>query len=135
MPRRPQDVTDTELAILQVLWEQGEASRRQITDALYPEGGPAQYATIQKLLERLEAKGYVRHSRTGGMLTFRAAIRRERLIQRRLLDVAEKLCGGSTTPLLMNLLQARPLDAAELRALEELVKELSRKHKRPGAEP
>jgi predicted transcriptional regulator len=129
MSRRPQDVTDTELDILQVLWARGEASRRQITDALYPDGGPAQYATIQKLLERLEAKGHVRHKRANGQLTFRATIARDRLIQRRLLDVAEKLCGGSTTPLLMNLIQARPLDPAEIHALEELVKELSRQRK------
>ncbi len=134
MPRRPRDVTDTELDILQVLWDEGEASRRQITDALYPDGGPAQYATIQKLLERLEAKGYVRHRRASGMLTFRATIAREWLIQRRLLEVAEKLCGGSTTPLLMNLIQARPLSAAELHALEKLVKDLSRRRKKESSE-
>ncbi|MBV9122830.1 MAG: BlaI/MecI/CopY family transcriptional regulator, partial [Planctomycetes bacterium] len=57
MARTPRDVTDTELAILEVLWERGQATRRQLMDALYPGGGPAQYATIQKLLERLEGKG------------------------------------------------------------------------------
>src|SRR5690242_2052339 len=103
VPRTPQDVTETELAILQVLWDRGWASRRQITDALYPEGGPAQYATVQKLLERLEAKGYVRHRRAEGVLSFRAAVGREDYISRRLLDMADKLCGGSVTPLLMNL--------------------------------
>src|ERR1700736_1006907 len=104
-PRR--DVTDTELAILQVLWDRGEANRRQVTDALYPGGGPAQYATVQKLLERLEAKGYVRHTRGEGVLAFTAAVGRDELISRRLADVADKLCGGSLTPLLMNLVRAR----------------------------
>ena len=58
------DVTDAELAVLRHLWDHGTATRRQITDALYPDGGPAHYTTVQKLLERLEAKGYVR-SRAG----------------------------------------------------------------------
>jgi BlaI family transcriptional regulator, penicillinase repressor len=132
MPRRPQDVTDTELEILQVLWKEREATRRQITESLYTESGPAQYATVQKLLERLEAKGYVQHSRSASSLIFRAIISREQLIQHRLRDVAAKLCGGSTTPLLMNLVQAQPLSSEELRALEKLIRELSREQRPAG---
>ena len=132
MPRTPRDVTDTELAILHVLWEQGPANRRQLTDALYPGGGPAQYATVQKLLERLEAKGYVTHQRQQGVLSFAAAVGREELIQRRLVELADKLCGGSLTPLLMNLVRARRLSAQELRALQELIAELSRQPPRKG---
>src|SRR5689334_11980362 len=100
MPRTPQDVTETELAVLQVLWEQATATRRQITDVLYPDGDNAHYATVQKLLERLEAKGYVCHKRSEGVLSFTAAVDREQFISRRLLDMADKLCGGSLTPLL-----------------------------------
>ena len=59
MDRTPQDVTEAELTILQFLWDQGPATIRQLTDALYPPGTEAQYATVQKLLERLEGKGHV----------------------------------------------------------------------------
>ena len=109
MARTPQDVTDTELAMLQVLWDQGTATRRQIADALYPQGGPAHYTTVQKLMERLEAKGYVRHERVQGVVSFTATVNREELISRRLQDMAEKLCGGSLTPLLVNLVRAESL--------------------------
>src|SRR6266436_1362510 len=126
MARTPQDVTEKELAVLQVLWEQGPATRRQVTDVLYPGGGPAHYTTVQKLLERLEDKAYVTHVRGEGVLTFTAVVGREELISRRLQDVAEKLCGGSLTPLLMNLVRARPLTPQELHDLRALVKELSR---------
>src|SRR5215831_10368811 len=118
MARTPQDVTETELAILQVLWDQGIANRRRITDVLYPEGGAAQYATVQKLLERLEAKRLVRHTRgSDGVLTFTATVAREDFISQRLLDMADRLCGGSLTPLLMNLLRAKPLEAQEFEEL------------------
>ena len=126
MARTRQDVTDTELAILQVLWERGPATRRQIADVLYPAGDAAHYATVQKLLERLEAKGHVRQARAEGVLTFAAALGREELISRRLLDVADKLCGGSLTPLLMNLVRSKPLTAQELEDLHALVEELRR---------
>jgi predicted transcriptional regulator len=124
MRRTAQAVTDTELAILQVLWDQGTATRRKITDILYPGGDTAHYATVQKLLERLEAKGYVRHDRRGGVLSFTAAVDREQFISRRLLEMAEKLCGGSLTPLLMNLVRAKQLSAKELEELRALLEEL-----------
>ena len=136
MARTPQDVTETELAILQVLWDQGTANRRQITDALYTEGGPAQYATVQKLLERLESKRLVRYTRgLDGVLSFTATVAREEFISRRLLDMADRLCGGSLTPLLMNLIRAKPLDAQELSELQKLVKELSQQNRRKGGKP
>ncbi|HLJ95216.1 MAG TPA: BlaI/MecI/CopY family transcriptional regulator [Gemmataceae bacterium] len=124
MARTPQDVTDAELAILQVLWERGPANRRQLTDRLYPGGNPAHYTTVQKLLERLEAKGYVAQESGPGVLTFRATISRDDLISRRLLDMAEKLCEGSVTPLLMNLVRANRLSGKELQELRTLIDEL-----------
>src|SRR5262245_22511480 len=114
MARTPRDVTDAELEALQVLWEKGPCNRRQVAEALYADVGPAQYATVQKLLERLEAKGCVAKEARDGLLTFRAALDREQLISRRLLDVADKLCGGSVTPLVMNLVRAKPLSEREL---------------------
>src|SRR5438067_6238398 len=120
MGRTPQDITDAELSILQALWDAGPATIRQLTEALYPGGGVAHYATVQKLLERLEAKGCVRRDRSAGVPTFRgsphvfaAAVGRDELIGRRLQSLAEKLCGGSLTPILSHLLQSRPLSAAE----------------------
>jgi BlaI family transcriptional regulator, penicillinase repressor len=123
MARTPHDVTDAELAVLQVLWDRGPATRRQIADALYPGGAPAHFTTVQKLLERLEAKGHVARSRGGEAITFTAALDREELISRRLLDVADKLCGGSLTPLLMNLVRSRPLTPGELQELQDLVEQ------------
>ena len=39
MARTAQDVTDAELAVLQVLWDEGPATIRRLTDVLYPAGG------------------------------------------------------------------------------------------------
>jgi predicted transcriptional regulator len=129
MARTPQDVTDTELALLQVLWDSGPATIRQLTDVLYPGGGTPQYATVQKLLERLEAKRCVRRERTPPAHVFSPAIAREDLIGRRLQDMAEKLCGGSLTPLLTHLVRTQGLTAHERRELRDLIDELDSKGK------
>jgi predicted transcriptional regulator len=129
MTLRSHDVTDTELAILRVLWDRGSATRPEITEVLYPGGGPSHYATVQKLLERLEAKGYVAHQRREGRLLFTAALDRDDLIGRRLHDLAEKLCGGSLTPLLLNLVRSKPLTPTELDELRAVLAERRRQDK------
>jgi len=132
MPRTPQDVTEAELAVLQVLWAQAPASIRQITDQLYPAGRAAHYATVQKLLERLEGKGYVHRDRRSAVHVFAAALDRDDLIGRKLQSVAEQLCGGSWTPLLSNLVQGSRLSARDRKALRQLIEDLDRRPKSRG---
>jgi predicted transcriptional regulator len=132
MARTPQDVTDAELAILELLWDQGPATIRQLTDHLYPQGGRAYYATVQTLLERLESKRFVHRNRSAAAHTFRAAIDRDELIGRRLRATAEKLCGGSFTPLLMHLVRARKLTAREREELRALIDDLDAKSRSKG---
>jgi BlaI family penicillinase repressor len=123
MGRLPRDApSEAELAVMQVLWDRGEATRRDLADELYPNGGPAHYTTVQKLLERLERKGYVRRTDSAAVRTFAATVSRDELVRRRLLDVA-KLCGGSIAPLLMNLVRSRPLTSEELDELRELIRQ------------
>jgi len=132
MARTPQDVTDAELAILEVLWELGPATIRQLTNQLYPDGSSTHYATVQKLLDRLEAKGFVRHERDSPVHTFSPLVNREDLIGRRLQATAEKLCGGSLTPLLMHLVRAKKLTPRQRQELRELIDELEQKTKPKG---
>lgn len=133
MARTPQDVTDAELAILEVLWSDGPATIRQLTDRLYPRGNNSHYATVQKLLERLEAKEYILRDRAGAAHTFTSAVNREELIGRRLQATAERLCGGSLTPLLMHLVRSKPLTMRERQELRTLIEELDEKS-RPRSE-
>ena len=129
--RAAEDVTETELAILQVLWERGEATRRQIADVLYPGGGEAHYATVQNLLLRLERKGFVKHDR-GSVLVFTATVGRDELITRRLQGLAGQLCGGAVAPLVMNLVRSQPLSAAEVDELSAFLRQERRRAKSRG---
>ena len=132
MARTPEDVTETELLVLQALWDGGPATIRRLTDLLYPEGRASQYATVQKLLERLERKGLVRRDRGEPVHVFAAAVAREEIIGRKLQSVAEQLCGGSWTPLLTNLVQSQKLSAKDRRALRDLIDELDAKNRPRG---
>jgi BlaI family transcriptional regulator, penicillinase repressor len=124
MPRTPRDVTEAELSVLRVLWDRGPESVRGIADELAARGTPAQAATVQKLLERLEAKRWVARDRTGPVQRFRATADRDDLIGRRLRGIAEDLCEGSLTPLVSHLVQNERLSAADRKALRELIDRL-----------
>src|SRR4051812_33265369 len=122
MPREPQDITEAELAVMRRLWDTGRASIRQVTDSLYgADAGPPQYATVQKQLERLEAKGFVHRDRSLYVHVFSSAIDRDELIGRRIRAMAEKLCGGSLVPILSHLARSKGLSKSERQALRDLI--------------
>ncbi len=130
MPRKPRDVTEAELAILQVLWDRGRTTIRHLTELLYPGGGDSEYATVKKLLTRLEHKGCVcRDSREAAHL-FEARITRDELMGQRLDAIAAELCGGSRAPLLMNLLRAQSLSEADRQELRRFLDELTRSRRK-----
>jgi len=129
MARTPRDITDAELSVLEVLWRDGPAPIRRLTDVLYMPGSAAHYATVQKLLERLEAKGCVVRDRSSAVHVYSAAISREGLIGRRLQAVAEKLCGGSLTPLLTHLVRNTRLTLKDRQELRALIEDLDRQKK------
>ena len=126
------NVPDAELAVLQALWEHGQATIRQLADRLYPGGKAAQYGTVQKLLERLETRGCVTRDRTPWPHVFAPAIDRETLIGWRLRETAEKLCGGSLTPLLLHLLKAERCSTEERQELWAFLDQLRSGGQDPG---
>jgi predicted transcriptional regulator len=118
------NVTEAELAVLQALWDHGPATIRDLTDRLYPGRDDAGYATVQKLLERLERKGHVRRDRSAHAHVFSARTGREQLVGHRLRKVAEELCGGQMAPLLTHLVRAEALSRQERDDLRALIERL-----------
>jgi BlaI family penicillinase repressor len=121
MARTPQDITDAELDVLQLLWKHGPLAIRRITELLYGDCKTSQYATVQKLLDRLESKACVERDRASSVHIFSATVGRDELVGRRLQAVAEDLCEGSWTPLLTNLVQMKKLSEKDRQMLRQLI--------------
>ena len=101
----------------------GDGHDPAVDRRLVSAGEAAQYATVQKLLDRMEAKGYVRRDRTMFVHVFRSVLDRDELIGRRLRSLAEMLCDGSLTPLLTHLARANDLTDEDRLALRAIVDE------------
>ena len=126
MNRPKHDVTDAELAVLKALWTLGPSTIRELTDRLYPGGATAHYATVQKLLERLETKRCVKRRGRGRANEYRAVVLVADLIDHTLRGAAARLCGGSLAPLLTHLVAASEPDAEQVEELKRLVRRLDK---------
>jgi len=122
MNKRPApSMTDDELRVMEELWRRGDATIRDLRDALYPRGGSTKFATVQTLLARLAAKRLVRRRKDDAGWVFRAAIARDDLIGDELRRVADRLGGNSMTPLLTCLVESGGLTAKEKAHLRKLL--------------
>jgi predicted transcriptional regulator len=124
MKKRPlPSVTGAELKVLEELWQRGEATIRDLRDSLYPQGGGSKFATVQKLLARLTAKGFVRRRKEAANWIFQPLVARDDLIGGELRRVAERLGGNSKTPLLTYLVETGELTSRERAHLRLLLDE------------
>ena len=114
--------TPLELQIMQVLWEQGPISIREIQEGFPAAGRPA-YTTVQTTVYRLEVKKAVRRVRKISNAHIFAAVVTSEATQRKLLDDLLRLFGGRSQPVLSRLVEAGKLTLADLKAAEKIIVE------------
>ncbi len=108
--------------IMQVLWERGRITAREITDALNEsEPGSVAHSTVQTLLRQLEAKGAVGHSAEGRTFLFYAQLKEDRVKKTATRDLLERVFGGSVGSLVAHLLNNERLSKKELDELHRLI--------------
>lgn len=112
MPRRRQETpTEVELEILQVLWEQGPSTVREVADALNRKRSRA-YTSILSMLNVMFEKGLVARKLQGRAHVYRATASRQRTLGRFVNDVLGRVFEGSATSLIAQVLaQSRPSPA------------------------
>lgn len=125
MPRKVlPPLSSAETEILRLVWELEQATVRDVCDHLPPRRQIA-YATVQTLLRRLEAKGYVRHRTKGQAHVFRPAVQPEEVIKRTVGDFVDRLFGGDPAPLMLHLAHRGDLDEETVERLKKLIRERS----------
>ena len=130
MGRAAREITDTELSLLNELWQRPSATVQELTEALYGNTAPALLATVRKLLDRLEAEGCVARDRTRWPHHYRAILKREELADKRLQEAADELYDGDLGPLLTHLVRSQKLSPEDRENLRKLLDELDGKN--PG---
>jgi len=107
-------LANAELAIMDLLWENERLTARQIREQLYPDITRTQHGTVQRLLQRLEDKGYVERDSSLSIHFFSATVSRQTYAGTQLESLAEKLTSGSITPLITHLIEQKRIPRAEI---------------------
>jgi BlaI family penicillinase repressor len=105
---------------MEVLWESGEASVRDITDELSKEKKTA-YTTVQTLCKILAEKGYADFRKEGKAFIYTPKITQKEARQSALTSMLNKFFGGSPKVLAQHLMQETDIDLDDLEALQRKV--------------
>jgi predicted transcriptional regulator len=117
MKRPHRKPTDAELGILNVLWERGPSTVRQVAEVLGREAG---YTTVLKLLQIMTEKGLVTRDETARTHIYAAAYSEDQTQKQLVSDLLERAFGGSAAKLVLQALaanRATPEELAEIRKL------------------
>ena|SRR5579871_1808595 len=123
--RRP---TEGELGILQVLWESGPLSVRDIQRILN-EAKPTGYTTVLKLLQIMTEKGLVERDESQRPQIYRARYSQQQTQRQLLRDLLDRAFGGSVKSLVLQALASKRSSKEDLEAIEELLDRFERGEK------
>jgi BlaI family transcriptional regulator, penicillinase repressor len=119
-PRKSPTLTQAELRLMDVLWENGQGTVHQLLEAL--PGKPAlAYNSVLTTIRILEKKGYVQHLKDGRAHVYQAVIGRKEATRSEVRNLVGRFFKNSHELLLLNLLEDRSLDAQELVRLRDLL--------------
>jgi BlaI family transcriptional regulator, penicillinase repressor len=118
MTRIARKPTDSELAILRVLWTRGPSTVRQVAEALGREAG---YTTVLKLLQIMTEKGLVRRDESERTHIYRAAYTEDQTQRQLVTDLLDRAFDGSAAKLVLQALSSNTASPQELEEIRKLL--------------
>jgi len=119
----PIRLTAQQLAIMRLLWKQGELSVADVQDALALTPKPA-YSTIATILSRLEKRGLVQHRQEDRTYLYSASVSESDVVK----DFVDRIFGGNSADLVSHLLETHELPHAELERIKKLIRDYEQSH-------
>lgn len=127
--RKTLAMTDRQFAILRLLWDKGALTVRELLELL-PDGEQQPYTTVLGMLQTMEKAGLVAHESEGTTYRYQAAISRQVAESTLLRDFLARFFRGSAEDLVLGLVDADELTAADLRDIEAKLKRPARTSRR-----
>lgn len=114
---------DSELKVMEILWQRGDTPARQVA-ALLTEQVGWNVNTTYTLIKRCIKKGAIARSEPGFLC--HALIPREAVQAAETDELIDRLYGGSADRLFASLLDRKKLSSQQIQRLKELVEEMER---------
>jgi len=120
-----QKPTASELQILQILWERGPSTVREVHDALQEEKALG-YTTVLKLMQIMTAKGLVRRNEEQRAHVYEAQQPAEKTKRQFASDMLQRVFDGSAKELMLHALAGRRSSKNEIEELRRLLDDYER---------
>jgi len=121
LPRKQSPtLTEAELRLMEILWEKRSASVHQLLEAL-PEKPVLAYNSVLTTIRILEKKGYVQHIKDGRAHIYTPLVGREEATRFEIRNLVNRFFKSSHELLVLNLLENKGVDRAELQKVKELL--------------
>lgn len=120
-----QKPTASELEILQILWERGPSTVREVHEKLN-ERKPTGYTTVLKLLQIMTEKNLVERDETNRAHVYRAGAPAEKTKRQLAGDVLQRVFEGSASQLMLHALAGHKASRDEIEELRRLLDEYER---------
>lgn len=114
-------IYDSELKVLEILWDGGELTAKDIAVQAAELAGWSK-TTTYTVLKKCVEKGLVERTEPG--FRCRASVSREEVQKRETWGLIDRMYGGSADRLVASLLEGRALSSQEIERLRRLVEEL-----------
>ena len=118
--------SDLEMQVLGVLWENGPATVRHVLDAM-PDGKQRAYTTVLSVMQVMEKKGLLDHTRDGLAHVYRPRVTRSQVYRPLMKDLLKNLFAGKASTAMQFLLAEAEVDEAELKEIRKLINERAAK--------
>ena len=118
-------LTELQLAILQILWECGEATTQEVHAAMAEVRGLA-LTTVATLLSRLEKRGVLSHRKEGRQYVYWALVTEKEVRHSKVRELTASLFEGDPSALVRHLVRAHEVDRDELERLVDMIEEADR---------
>jgi predicted transcriptional regulator len=120
--KKSANLTDAELRLMDILWERGSATVADVVESL-PQNPALAYSTVLTTMRILENKGYVRHTKEGRAFIYHPLVGREQARESAVSHLLGKFFENSPELLMLNLIEGKKIDAAELKRLRQRIAE------------
>lgn len=115
--------TDRELAILQVLWDRGPSTVREVNDIMNKRERTV-YTTTLKFMQIMTEKGLLERDESQMRHVYKPILTEEKTQRQLIGDLLDRAFSGSAEKLVMGALSAKKVSAAELARIRKKLDEL-----------
>jgi BlaI family transcriptional regulator, penicillinase repressor len=115
------NLTTQQLEIMKVVWRLGDATVRDVYEALRAQR-PIAYTTVMTTMKTMEARGHLRKRVDGRAFVYQAVEPQDSSLRKIVGDFLDRVFNGSTEPLLAHLVEEKRLSQRDLDKVARMIR-------------